>query len=878
MSGRKLKKEAYGQLGLTALCAAGLFSVLYLIKGLFPFGEGSVLLTDLYSQYVPLLYRFYDTVSGAKNLFMDFSVSGGANLYADTVNEILNPFNYVLFLFGREEIYRAVNVVLWLYVTMAAVSADYFLLKVWRENPKGNLILSLCYAFSGYMAYNYQIIKWLYFPVLFPLFGLALYRLMKEKKGGLYAFLLGYQLVLSVQLGFMALLFVLFGSGFYFAVCVEKEDRRAHMCRLGLYTLAGLLLSAAVLVPNAAILLSSSRATENLSYFGVMKRHGLDDLFERLFQIGQPVLLALFVRQVWGLIRQRRKYRQLRRTTRFLIMLNAFLWLTVLLQPANLLWHMGSYVCFPVRYAYMVLFGGICLSKDLQAETQKEKQEALPEGLGVKGAFLGIPKKQMGGLWLSYTGTVILAVAALALTMEWEERIVQAFASLAISTACPTETGVVCLIWALLFGATLCAQAAGRKAGQLMPLAAAFCGICLFAMIFLPKDSLLRQENDAAYVKMARQAKDGEGQDLLLLREKEEEDLPLNAALINGRGSLAGYFPTASRQMKEAMEGLGYLTPWVSTRSVGGTAVSDELLRRILVLDQPAAELQFADGSVLERQEKMAQAAGNEGGFIRFSGSGLEKGEGNTLYFQAEGEQTLYLDPGISAAELQVRVNGAEIQIPEGTSDYSPHRIIALGSFQEETVALEALDCAGNSLPAESLEFASLEEASWQQTLIRLAQKETGSRRLLEGQWEIREKKGQIGAGFSAKEGQTLFLPFAALEGWRCVRNGKSVDIVPVFGGFLGIPLQEGENEILLSFTPPGLRAGILLTGLGALGLCLGTFWRKGRERKKGWERLEKAMAFLYRALLAGGLAAVYGIPAAGLMVYMVCKVLGIGG
>ena len=35
--------------------------------------------------------------------------------------------------------------------------------------------------------------------------------------------------------------------------------------------------------------------------------------------------------------------------------LTGFLWLTVLLEPANLLWHMGSYVCFPVRYGYMAV-------------------------------------------------------------------------------------------------------------------------------------------------------------------------------------------------------------------------------------------------------------------------------------------------------------------------------------------------------------------------------------------------------------------------------------------------------------------------------------------------------------------------------------------
>ena len=64
---------------LSALLAAGLLFVLFCIRGFYPFGNGSIALTDLYSQYLPLLYRFYDVVTGSKNLFMDPAIGGGMN-------------------------------------------------------------------------------------------------------------------------------------------------------------------------------------------------------------------------------------------------------------------------------------------------------------------------------------------------------------------------------------------------------------------------------------------------------------------------------------------------------------------------------------------------------------------------------------------------------------------------------------------------------------------------------------------------------------------------------------------------------------------------------------------------------------------------------
>ena len=228
----KLKKESrktWQATALTALCSVALFCLLFSYKKMYPFGDGSVAITDLYSQYLPLLYHFYDVVTGQKNLFLDFSVSGGANLYADTINEVLNPFNYVLLLFGRDRIYQAVNVLVLLYSTASAVTAHIFLEKTASGRRFQNVALAVCYACCGYMAYNYQIIKWMIFPVIFPPFCLALLRLLREKKGGCYAVLLAWQLMLSIQLGFMTLLFSLFAGAIRLYTCERKENRTRKM-------------------------------------------------------------------------------------------------------------------------------------------------------------------------------------------------------------------------------------------------------------------------------------------------------------------------------------------------------------------------------------------------------------------------------------------------------------------------------------------------------------------------------------------------------------------------------------------------------------------------------------------------------------------------
>ncbi|MDY6342128.1 MAG: YfhO family protein [Lachnospiraceae bacterium] len=160
-----------------AVFTAALSCLLFGLFGFWPFGKGSVIVEDLFSQYTPLLYHFFDCVTGKENLFGDIRIAGGLNLYADTINEILNPFNYVLLLFGRENIYLSVNLLLLLYMTAASASAALFLKETFPDSDPVILSLSCAYGLSGYVFYNYQIIKWEYLVVLFPLFLIALRRL-----------------------------------------------------------------------------------------------------------------------------------------------------------------------------------------------------------------------------------------------------------------------------------------------------------------------------------------------------------------------------------------------------------------------------------------------------------------------------------------------------------------------------------------------------------------------------------------------------------------------------------------------------------------------------------------------------------------------------
>ena len=106
-----------------------------------------------------------------------------------------------------------------------------------------------------------------------------------------------------------------------------------------------------------------------------------------------------------------------------------------------------------------------------------------------------------------------------------------------------------------------------------------------------------------------------------------------------------------------------------------------------------------------------------------------------------------------------------------------------------------------------------------------------------------------------------MFLSVAYDEGLSAKINGKKAPLYEVYDGFTAFYLEEGENEVVISFRPKGLMAGTALCVVG-LGLCVGACVYA--KRKGGLVLPQGFDTVAYYAFIAvGGLviAAVYVAP-----------------
>lgn len=140
--------------------------------------------------------------------------------------------------------------------------------------------------------------------------------------------------------------------------------------------------------------------------------------------------------------------------------------------------------------------------------------------------------------------------------------------------------------------------------------------------------------------------------------------------------------------------------------------------------------------------------------------------------------------------DITVRVkaqNELAIQLPKGQ-----YRLSTIQIVEEDYKLLDELK-----------QNAAAEQITWQNDLV----------------------FGQV----KAKAGEYLITPIPFEKGWRANVNGKRVPIDKVNYAFIGLPLQEGDNQIKLHYEPPYFKLACSISFISLLILIISFMWSKRR-------------------------------------------------
>ena len=108
---------------ISGLVVAVILLIVFLVKGMYPFGKNYKMWGDMYEQIVPMYYNFYDVIRNGKSILIDY-IGGVASSF---IPNFSSSFTLLVLLFKRSNIPNAVNIIILLKIVLSTVTCNYFL-------------------------------------------------------------------------------------------------------------------------------------------------------------------------------------------------------------------------------------------------------------------------------------------------------------------------------------------------------------------------------------------------------------------------------------------------------------------------------------------------------------------------------------------------------------------------------------------------------------------------------------------------------------------------------------------------------------------------------------------------------------------------------
>lgn len=836
--------------------------------GLYPFGDGTVSWCDMSQQVIPLLTDFKDIFTGKDGMFLNFHNAGGMDLWGVFFFFIASPYTLLVLFVDKADIIYLVNILTVLKMMTAAVTAQIYFRSCQKKlDPYIGAVLSVIYAFCGYGMLYYQNNIWLDMMYLFPLLMVAFRELFEKKRIIPYTVMLTLMMIVNYYISYMIVVFILL----FMALCCwryRKEEKYKDVpCRFVIGSLLGALLSAVVWIPCFLQFLSSGRSK---SVIEQLETSSFITNYYTTFCLLLSTASVIVIVAVFLLDGKKRS----RHLNTDLIMLFLML-VPILIEPANLMWHTGSYMSFPCRYAFITIFFAlICAGYFLSSENAVAKGKKNCDHFviflilaaliyGFYNFSEGFVENNRSGI-SKYTSSLWQDSTAFELCLEF---FIVAAAFYAIVVLLHKKGWISKKIFAVFLAMFVAAES--------------YANVNIY-MVSPSMNNTLRAANHQKIMDLSDRLDETEG----FYRVKTASKLfEVNLVGSMGYNSLSHYTSLTSRDYMYMMKQLGYSSYWMEVGSYGGTELTDALLSVKYLIEKSTgsadavysndtyeivpteyylplgivtdADLsgseELSTGTRSDVQKKLFEQLfggnGNElitdyeystiygvqddSNFkpnytltttsdVAYMDYSIDVTDKQTLYFDCFDKLSNNLSEDINGS-FMVTVNGQVMQMDYPSQ--SSNGLLKLGEFENEhvnvrvTLKKDITSC--RSYGVFGLHHNVLEKA--------LEQAQTAG---------LTDSDGKLSGSVNAKAGQKCVLQIPYQEGLKIKVNGKAVSYDKVFGDLVSFDLQEGENAITVTSVPKGFYAGLALT-IAGIALTAGYFFI--RKKLKFGETMEAA-------------------------------------
>ncbi|WLD93926.1 YfhO family protein [Alkalihalobacillus sp. AL-G] len=334
---------------------------IFVLSEVYPFGEGMVLITDLYHQYVHHYSYILEAVKGDESLLYSWTAGLGSNFIGNIAYYTASPLLIILFFFPERLLPEAVLVLILVKFGLCGLSISYFIRKKFTTIKLYEVVLFSCfYALMSYNITYYYNVMWLDGVILLPLIILSVDAILHNKGITPYVIILSLLFISNFYISYMIGLFVFL----YFIIDLlllkkVKPDYEAKAVFLKFVkgTSISIGLTAFLTIPTFFQLMNSLGYDQQDSHNDFSMNFILK-LFSGVFDsvengspniyIGTFVLLLVPIFYICKI----NWYEKVKWSILFSILAISFV-----VPPLNLFWHAGDIPnWFPYRYSFIFSF------------------------------------------------------------------------------------------------------------------------------------------------------------------------------------------------------------------------------------------------------------------------------------------------------------------------------------------------------------------------------------------------------------------------------------------------------------------------------------------------------------------------------------------
>jgi len=251
----KAKKVKWNYLALAfAIPVVGMLIVM-IIRQCTPFGNNSMLYSDMYHQYYPFFKAFRAALLSGKGLLYTWDVGLGMDYLGLYSYYLASPLNWLSVLVPEAILLQFYSLLMPIKLGLAGLFFAIFLKKTFR---KDDLSISLFGAFYGLCAWALGFqwnIMWLDTFALLPLVALGTIALLREKKFILYTLTLFLSICSNYYVGFFTCIFVLLLFICYqICRCTSLKALFLDLCRIAFFSALAIAMTAVLSLPTLAAL------------------------------------------------------------------------------------------------------------------------------------------------------------------------------------------------------------------------------------------------------------------------------------------------------------------------------------------------------------------------------------------------------------------------------------------------------------------------------------------------------------------------------------------------------------------------------------------------------------------------------------------------